>query len=432
MLSKADNDALCRVGRGTPMGELYRRFWTPVVLADEVGGPDSPPVKVRVLGEDLVAFRDTDGNVGLIDPYCPHRGANLFWGRNEECGIRCVYHGWKFDTTGKCVEMPNSPEGESYKDRVRVTAYPTWEKAGIIWAYLGPADKEPPKPGYPWLDLPQTHRYLKRFEIECNFIQAIDGDYDPSHAYFLHSTLDGNRTNRANSQQFTTSQGVFEGVTFFESEAEEMDYGLRFRTRRHTGAVRRVGTSHFILPSFTTAGIQGIGINANNIRVPKDDTHTSWFRLRWSFDPLPEAELNEYRYGGFIYPELVPGQPIPVENKSNNYLINRHLQKTYSYTGIKSFTIQDLAVQEDQWGPLADRSREHLVKSDEMIIRYRRFLLTLARDLEAGREPVAPWRPEAFYKTWNEIQVEQDEAMSESTRQAQAQPVRVPAAAQED
>jgi len=144
------------------------------------------------------------------------------------------------------------------------------------------------------------------------------------------------------------------------------------------------------------------------------------------------AELNEYRYGGFIYPELVAGQPIPVENKSNDYLINRHLQKTYSYTGIKSFTIQDLAVQEDQWGPLADRSKEHLVKSDEMIIRYRRFLLTLARELEGGREPVAPWRPDAFYKTWNEIQVAQDETVGASTRQAQAQTVRVPAAAQED
>ena len=406
MLSKADNEALCRVGRGTPMGELYRRFWIPMLLSEEVGAPDGPPVRVRLLGDDLVAFRDTRGVVGLIDPYCPHRGANLYWGRNEECGIRCVYHGWKFDTTGQCVDLPNTPEGETYREKVQIRAYPTWEKAGIIWAYLGPADKEPPKPGHPWLDLPDTHRYVKRFEIECNFIQAIDGDYDPSHAFFLHSTLDGNRTNKAAAANLTTGSGVFEGITFFDSEAVETDYGLQFRTRRRTGgSTDRVGTSHFILPSFTTAGIQGIGINANNIRVPKDDYTTSWFRLRWSFEPLPEAELNEYRYGGFIYPELIPGTPTPVENKSNEYNINRHLQKTYSFTGIKAFPIQDLAVQEDQWGPLADRTQEHLVKSDEMIIRYRRQLLKLARELEAGKEPVAPWHPEAFYQTWNEVQV---------------------------
>ena len=389
------------------MGELYRRFWVPALMSEEVGGPDSPPVKLRLLGEDLVAFRDTQGRVGVIDPYCPHRGANLYWGRNEDCGIRCVYHGWKFDVTGQCVDLPNTPEGESYKERVRLTTYPTFERAGIIWTFLGPPDKVPPPPRHPFMDLPDTHRYLKRFEIECNFIQAIDGDYDPSHAYFLHSTLDGNRTNKANAPGINTSQGIFDRVPFFEVESEITDYGVRFTHRATRGDPQNgtdvVGTMHFILPSFSTSGIQGIGIHANNIRVPIDDYRTSWFRLRWSFDPLPESELNEYKFGGFIYPELIPGKPIPVENKSNEYNINRHLQKTYSYTGIKSFPIQDLAVQEDQWGPLADRSKEHLVKSDEMIIRIRRHLLQLARDLEAGKEPVAPWRPEAFYETWNQV-----------------------------
>ena len=403
MLSREDNETLCRVGRGTPMGELYRRFWTPALLSEDVAGPDSPPVKVRLLGEDLVAFRDSQGRVGLIDPYCPHRGANLFWGRNEDCGLRCVYHGWKFDVSGACVEVPNTPEGETYRDKVRLErAYPTFEAAGIVWTYMGPSDKVPPRPHYPWLDLPETHRYLRRFDIECNFAQAIDGDYDPSHAYFLHSTLDGNRTNAANRASMNTGQGALNFVEF-RSESEEADYGLRFVATSPAGGGSVVkSTMHFILPSFTTSGINGIGIQSNNIRVPIDDYRTAWYRLRWSFDPLPESELNEYKYGGFIYPELIPGTHTAVENKSNDYNVNRLLQKTYSYTGIKSFPIQDLAVQEDQWGAFADRTKEHLVKSDEMIIRIRRYLIKLAKELQAGTEPVAPWKSEAFYNTWTE------------------------------
>ena len=141
-LSKADNELLIRTGPGTPMGDLYRRFWAPVMLAEELGGPDSAPVRVNVLGENLVAFRNSSGKLGLIDAYCPHRRANLYWGRNEQDGLRCVYHGWKFDVNGQCTDLPNCPEGEVLKNKVRTTAYPVLERGGIIWAYMGPADKD--------------------------------------------------------------------------------------------------------------------------------------------------------------------------------------------------------------------------------------------------------------------------------------------------
>ncbi|HLF77047.1 MAG TPA: Rieske 2Fe-2S domain-containing protein, partial [Dehalococcoidia bacterium] len=148
MLSKEENELLERVGPGQAMGEVFRRFWIPAVLSEEIPAPDSPPVRVRLLGENLVAFRDSNGKVGIFDAYCPHRNAPLFFGRNEEAGLRCIYHGWKFDVTGACVDMPNCLEGESFKDRVNVKAYPTFEGGNMIWVYMGPAERVPPKPGF--------------------------------------------------------------------------------------------------------------------------------------------------------------------------------------------------------------------------------------------------------------------------------------------
>ena len=195
MLSREENELICRTGPGTPMGELFRRFWLPVALAEEIPGPDCDPVRVQVLGEHLVLFRDTQGHPGLVDAYCPHRGAPLFFGRNEECGLRCVYHGWKFDVEGNCVDLPNVPEGETFKAKVQLQSYPVVEAGDLLWAYMGPADKKPPMPGFDWLGLPSTHRYVKKFQLECNYLQAMEGDYDASHASFLHSTLDQGQAN---------------------------------------------------------------------------------------------------------------------------------------------------------------------------------------------------------------------------------------------
>ena len=162
MLTTEENKLLTQTDAGTPMGELFRRFWLPVMLAEEVPGADGTPVRVRILGEDLVAFRDTDGRVGLLDAYCPHRGAPMFFGRNEECGLRCVYHGWKFDVNGNCVDLPNSPEGSTYKNKVTIKSYPTEDRGGLIWAYMGPIDRVPPMPAFEWLDLPDSHYYVQK------------------------------------------------------------------------------------------------------------------------------------------------------------------------------------------------------------------------------------------------------------------------------
>src|SRR5919204_3084835 len=175
MLSREDNERISRVGPGTPMGNLMRRYWMPACLAEELPAPDCPPVRVRLLGEDLVAFRDTQGRLGVLEEFCPHRLASLFLGRNEECGLRCVYHGWKFDVTGQCVDMPNEPPEYRFESKIRLTAYPAAEHAGIIWAYMGPADKQPPLPDMEWMRAPATHRFVSKTREEANYLQAIEG-----------------------------------------------------------------------------------------------------------------------------------------------------------------------------------------------------------------------------------------------------------------
>src|SRR4051795_11513465 len=199
MLSQQDNETVTNTNRGTPMGELFRRFWLPVALSSELPGPDCIPVRVRVMGEDLIAFRDSNGKVGLVDANCPHRGAPLFFGRNEEEGLRCVYHGWKFDVDGNCVDIPNMPEGDTYREKIHVKRYPVVEKGDLLWAYMGPADKQPPFPHFQWADMPKSHRFVTKYRLECNYLQAMEGDFDQTHARFLHSTLEGNANNPGNN-----------------------------------------------------------------------------------------------------------------------------------------------------------------------------------------------------------------------------------------
>ncbi|MCL6593139.1 MAG: Rieske 2Fe-2S domain-containing protein [Alicyclobacillus sp.] len=187
MLKASENERITRVGPGTPMGHVFRRYWVPALLSEELPEPDCPPVKVRLLAEDLVAFRDSTGRVGLFEAYCPHRRAHLFWGRNEECGLRCAYHGWKFDVDGRCVDMPNEPPDSRFKQNVRIPAYPCWEKGGIIWTYMGPPALQPPTPDYEWLRAPETHRFVSKTFEDCNYLQALEGGIDTSHSSFAHN-----------------------------------------------------------------------------------------------------------------------------------------------------------------------------------------------------------------------------------------------------
>ena len=398
MLSREENDMLTQTGAGSPMGELFRRFWMPALLSEEIPSADCPPVRVKLLGENLVAFRDSNGTPALVDAYCPHRGAPLFFGRNEECGIRCVYHGWKFDASGACVDLPNSPEGETYKDKVRVKAYPCFDAAGMVFAYLGPQDPPPPRPGFDWMDLPDDRTYVRKYHLRCNYMQAMEGDYDPSHGAFLHMTRD--RAMPGTIKDASPALGALFGDQRFMRMSfifEETDFGMRqISLTPEPGASQMALVNNFFFPSFSSAGIAGPGVYCSNMRIPIDDESCYMYRFRWSYEPFTEHQRNQDRFGGFTYPEQIPGTFMAVENKDNDYNVDRLLQKNFSYTGIKSFPIQDLALVEDQWGPRADRSREHLVRTDESMIRVRQRLLKAARALQEGQEPPGPNNPEAF------------------------------------
>jgi phthalate 4,5-dioxygenase len=379
MLSRKENEYLTQVGPGTPVGKLFRRHWLPALLSSELPEPDCPPVRLKLLGEDLVAFRATSGRVGVLDTYCPHRNANLFWGRNEEEGLRCVYHGWKFDADGACMDMPNEPARSRFAEKIRQPAYATAEKGGVIWVYMGPPELEPKLPELEWTLVPETHRNPSKRIQACNWLQNLEGEVDSSHANFLHAQLGPDRRPIRNDQRDEDLHPVFSVL--------ETDYGLAIAARRDHGPDEYYWRiTPFMLPSYTI--IPGTYSDAYTFTgaVPRDDTSTIGITVTWSSEhPVPQRPFVE-----------VDSDFVPLQNKGNDYLIDRVAQKTVSYTGIKGVRVQDMAVQEDQRGPISDRSREHLGASDTGVIATRRRILRQAQALARGAEPPQVHSPEAY------------------------------------
>jgi nitrite reductase/ring-hydroxylating ferredoxin subunit len=415
MLTHEDNELITNTNAGTPMGEVFRRFWLPVALSQELPGVDCVPVRVKVMGEDLIAFRGTEGRVGLLDAFCPHRGAPLFFGRNEESGLRCVYHGWKFDVDGVCTDLPNGPEGDTYKDKVHIKHYPVVEAGDLIWAYMGPKDRQPPFPEWEWTDFPKSHRYVTKWRLECNYLQAMEGDFDQTHARFLHSTLDANASNPGNQLRGLTNATLM-GTNQNPAEPFPRAVGNR-RVRQHVwtdlhdsevgmwminsgrqadGKVYASAHAAWLMPIYSQIGLSGPNTNGMNMRVPIDNASAFIYRIRWSYDPIPESEIDDYKHSGYSYPELIPGSWTPRDNITNDYNIDRVAQRNFSYTGIRAFPTQDVALIENQRGPVQDRSLEHLISSDAQIIFIRRKLLATAKALVQGVEPGPPSHPEGY------------------------------------
>jgi phenylpropionate dioxygenase-like ring-hydroxylating dioxygenase large terminal subunit len=425
MLSKEDNELVCDTDPGTPMGEVFRRFWLPVALSEELPGPDCVPVKLKIMDEDLIAYRDSEGNVGLMDAFCPHRGAPMFFARNEECGLRCVYHGWKFDKDGDCTDLPNTPEGDTFKEKVKITAYPCRESAGIVFAYMGPKAKQPPFPDFDFNRVPMANVYVTKFQLECNWLQATEGDFDPSHVPFLHSTLDNNATNPQFQFQApspltgTATRNVLAGPV-----AEDEPYPFAVGNRRFKKDDRRAKDTledidgamyaisritrpdgqeqanvilRFLMPIYCPPGIVRPEHFAGNFRVPIDNEHMMFFRLRWALKPMTPDDIVYYKQGGYAYPEMIPGTWKTRANVFNDYEVDRLGQKNHLYSGIKTFPLQDIAMMENQWGPIAKRHLEHLVSMDYHMIYLRRKLLQAAKDMRDGIEPKEPWMPETYH-----------------------------------
>jgi phthalate 4,5-dioxygenase len=389
MLSREENELLTRVGSGTPMGNLLRCFWQPFALSSEVGGADSDPIRVRLLGEDLVAFRDTQGAVGLIQNNCPHRGASLFFGRNEEAGLRCVYHGWKFSTSGECVDMPNEPAESDFKHKVKATAYPVEDRGGVLWAYLGPAEQRRGLPQLEWMHVPESHRYVSKRIQFCSYLQNVEGEVDSSHVSFLHS--------KQNSLADSAGIKADPGSTLPDYMARDRaprffvlptEYGMMIGARRDAEVDSYYWRiTQFLMPSYTMIPSPVGSPVSFTGATPIDDETMMGFTVTWHPDrPLSQAEVGQIESWLGVHTEVDPRTFIPVRNRDNDYLIDRDLQRSRrSYTGIRGIREEDLAVQEGM-GAVCDRTTERLGSADLAVISMRRRLLEAVRGLAERRE----------------------------------------------
>ena len=386
MLSHEENERLTRVGAGTPMGEVFRRYWLPAMLSSEVPEPDGAPVRVRILGEDLVAFRQTDGSIGLVSAFCPHRRAPMFFGRNEENGLRCVYHGWKFDKTGACVDMPSEPPDSLFKSKVTIENYPTWEGGGIVWTYMGSKNTQPAPPDFELVRTPESHRFVSKTHQANNYLQALEGGLDSAHATIMHREDIGDRAWLSDYER-----------TIPRIDVERTPYGYQYSGVRNLKDKQWVRVYQYVMPVTQMRGmIQGL-FNKEGVPpkidghfwVPIDDENCYVYNWMYSYqpaDPIPlDIAIDEERRFGRAPEDFNPDFTMR-QNMANDYEIDRTKQKTSSFTGIAGVNTQDVALQEGM-GPICDRTQEHLGTTDRAIIVMRQLLLEACKDVEAGKSP---------------------------------------------
>ncbi len=384
-MNKEMSETLTRVGRGTPMGDLMRRYWVPALMTSEIAEADGPQVRVQLLGEKLLAFRNSDGRACLIDEFCSHRGVSLYFGRNEENGIRCAYHGVKFDGDGKCVDVPSSPQACA---RMHIKAYPCVERGGIVWTYMGPADKMPAPPELEWCTLPPEHVFVSKRLQYCNYLQAMEGGIDTAHVSYVH---------RYEVDSDPMHQGVkaldyikADGNVIFE--IEKNSFGLSLFGRRNgepDSYYWRV--TQWLFPWFTLIAPFGEHALGGHAWIPIDD-HNCWaWSINWQpKKPLTAEEREAMQAGKGIHVEYeAPGSFVPKANASNDYLMDRVAQReNRSYSGIVGFSAQDYSLQESM-GPIQNHEAEQLLPTDKAIVMARRMLHEAALGLAEGIEPPA-------------------------------------------
>ena len=382
------------------MGQLFRSFWLPALPSAQLGLRDGTPVRLKILGENLLAFRDSSGKVGIVEPNCPHRGAPLYLGRNEDCGLRCLYHGWKFDVHGKCIDMPNIADSGKARQHVSIRSYRTREAGGVIWIYMGPAGEIPQPPHFEWLDLSAKRRHVSVWLQESNWLRGLEGEMDPSHVSFLHS-----------SEQRSVSAHRIISITERSPEVfvRNTPYGIMCIARRDAGEQGYYWRiSKWLAPSYSMIP-SAAGLLNGRMWVPIDDSHSYCWHYAYRLDrDISDAELAQLESGLGFPPQSVLQRFalnngdcidtwVPVRNRRNGYLADRALQSAGDFTGIKGANDQDRAVQEEIECAGA-RVFEHLVDSDQAIIAVRKYLRGLTQGILAGNRPRAAVHGE-WYRT---------------------------------
>lgn len=390
-MTNEENELLCRIEGDAPMGQLMRRHWLPICLAEEVSEPDCDPVRARILGEDLVVFRDSKGRVGVMDERCPHRGASLFYGRNEECGLRCLYHGWKMDVDGKVLEMVSEPASSDLPNKVRHRAYQTKEWAGMVWGYMGPQDQVPEFVPPPWAPDEQVRVSIAKVIVPCNWAQILEGNIDSSHSSSLHSS--DMVAARVGGGQATDKKWLRPSTDKAPRlQVEHTSYGFRYAAIRrpitNADETDYIRSTVFIAPSSALIPPNN-RYNVANFNVPIDDTHTVFYFMAWG-NPLTTPDTEAWRrfLGQSVGSDLDPLYR-PYRNVENRFWQDRQAMRAGNFTGIKGFPNQDLAM----WislGPIADRTSkgETLAAGDLAVVEFRRVMLEAVRDFQAGKPAI--------------------------------------------
>ena len=392
MLKKEQNDFVTQTGPGTPMGDMFRRYWLPALLAEELVEPDGAPVRLELLSEKMLAFRDTEGRLGVIDEFCAHRGVSLWFGRNEEGGIRCPYHGWKYDINGQCLDVPSETVESGFCKKIKLKSYSLVERGGVIWIYMGPPELQPPLPEYEFATVPANQSYTSKRIQECNWLQALEGGIDSSHVSWLHSgSLNSDPLFKgAKGNQYNTSdkKPVF--------DVQDTEGGLYVGVRRNAEDDQYYWRiTPWLMPCFTMVPPRGDHPMHGHFWVPIND-HNNW---AWSFDyhptrPLSDHELQAMKDGKGIHVSTIPGTYIPLQNKTNDYLMDRAAQKSgVSYSGIEGIGMQDASLQESM-GAIQDRTKENLTSTDNGVIMMRHRLIKAAKALADKGVPPPGTDPE--------------------------------------
>src|ERR1700761_1914645 len=408
MLTQAENELLCRVEGEAPMGALMRRHWVPALLSEQVAIPDGAPVRGQVFGEKLVAFRDSEGKVGLLGEACPHRKASLAFGRNEECGLRCLYHGWKFDTDGNVIDMPSEPKASALPEKATHLSYPTRESGGFVWAYMGPAETMPEFEAPPWAPHDATRISIAKIELPCNWAQIMEGQIDSAHSSTLHSSdmrpAKGEATSKGDHWvRPSTDKNP-------RIQVQLTNYGMRYAAIRRP--IANAATHDYVrittyVAPFTALIPPNSSYNVTSVIVPRDDTSSYFHFIAWCEGDQVGIDTAAWRK----FCVLVVGEDVDQNfrsikrHASNNYLQDRALMMDGNFTGILGIPNQDIAMWESM-GPIADRSQERLGASDIAIVQFRRLMLDAVRAFEQeGRVigQIQPRLPQAKLRSYQGV-----------------------------
>ena len=390
MLTAEENTLLCRVEGEAPMGQLMRRHWVPAALSEQLAAPDCDPIRLRLFGEDLVAFRDSEGKLGVLGEHCPHRKASLVFGRNEECGLRCLYHGWKFDVAGNVIEMPSEPGASGFAERVKHKAYPVEESGGFVWTYMGPPEHRPAFEPPPWAPTGTERISIVRIELPCNWAQIMEGQIDSAHSSSLHSS-DMRPARVATAGAADTHWTRPSTDKNPRIQVQVTNYGMRYAAIRRP--IANAATQDYVrITTYVAPFIALIPPNSSynvaSVIVPRDDTSAYFHFLAWGdrttcIDQEAWRKFCVAQVGIDLDRDFKP----MLRHASNNYLQDRQAMRLGNFTGLPGIPNQDIAMWESM-GPIADRTSERLGASDIAVIQFRRLLLDAVARFQGGAAPI--------------------------------------------